>query len=1351
MLFSSSPRPDTLVAKMPGGSAGGVDVGSLNYREMQNLAKEFGRTDSGNHQLVPSNVKKDALRANLASVLAERSVNQQQPPPAASPSPTKPKRSPKKSLGVAALGAQLNFNPAMMMMGGPRPGGGIGAALRGKGLAPTVSAPPQPLRKLEHPTLKRARRSVRRSQPARRRRSSAATAGCVHQVVEAILEMKHRGGSSRAQIAAHIEAMHGVAPAEIELNMALKQDTFLQHNGLFKLSEDYVPARRPRSESLVESMKAVIEEEPDEEGGSDASAGQSLVERMKAAKAVQAGAMATPSAATEPSTAAALQVEGEASDLDDDFVAFASNYHRTSGSDTTEATEVSETPKAPEVSEPTETATAVVELAMEATAGQETATEESADAAAAAEAEAEAQAKAEAQAEAQAEAARLATEEAATAARIAQEAEAEAEAKAEAARIAAQEEEARAVAAEAEEEIRLAQEKATAEAARIEEEGKAVAALAEAARMEEEQAAAAAAEAQAQAQAEEAARLATEKEAEQQAAAEAEAEAEAVRVAAEEKAAKEQAEAEAKAEAEAVAKATAEVEAEAEAARAAAAEAEVADIVSEIAEAAAHAIVLEEEEEEAARVAVAIEAAAKAKAEAEAEAEAARITCMQEQAAAAAAVEQEANRVEEEKAAAEAAAEAEAEAAQIVEEQAAAAAAAEQEIIRVTEEKAAAEAEAEAEAARVAKENAEAEAARIAAAEQEEEASRQAAAEAEETAARIAQKEQAALDAAATAAADADAAVEDEDEEEDFVTPPPRACSQLPSGIPRLRHLWRLENEQKLTSPGRGAPTPGKWLGVKTPAPPAAAPAPAAAVIEKDSPAAAAAPPAAADDRKVKKQKQQKPRAQQTNKAKPKTTIKKTTSAGSANGSSGGTFVVNTCAAKGGTLAMLNTLGDTQPAWKLHDGKDSNNKAAMRGSAFWVVTAEDAGRILSQKKPNQRLNRIPGAVELCRKVPFTQLMRKQAELGSDASSSSGVDSWYPQSWIIPGEEQDSELQAALKDAATASSGSTDGKAALILKPDGGHQGDGIYLITSAASLERRMPTLQQAHGESSAILQRYVAEPMLLGGKKFDLRLYVLVLSLSPLRVFVCKEGLVRCCTVDYEPVSAGNEASLSMHLTNYAVNKFDPSYQHAPTAGEQQQQGEEASNAGSKRTLSSVLSQLESEQGVDSTALWSRICDMLKESAGALTTSLIDTISNNEAGSDDSSSGVRQASVRDCFQLFGFDVLLDKEGNPHLLEVNDKPAMGYDSVQPLTDTAADTADSSNRCCPAVDESADVSAAGLRLKAAGRECKCAAHPRVHVHRPCSVDLAVKTVSPVLLSTLTGRHGHTHTHTPQLQP
>ena len=56
---------------MPGPSA--PDVAAMNYRELQEMAKGMGRTDSGNHQLVPSNVKRDALRANLERALADRS------------------------------------------------------------------------------------------------------------------------------------------------------------------------------------------------------------------------------------------------------------------------------------------------------------------------------------------------------------------------------------------------------------------------------------------------------------------------------------------------------------------------------------------------------------------------------------------------------------------------------------------------------------------------------------------------------------------------------------------------------------------------------------------------------------------------------------------------------------------------------------------------------------------------------------------------------------------------------------------------------------------------------------------------------------------------------------------------------------------------------------------------------------------------------------------------------------------------------------------------------------------------------------------------------------------------------
>lgn len=63
-------------------------------------------------------------------------------------------------------------------------------------------------------------------------------------------------------------------------------------------------------------------------------------------------------------------------------------------------------------------------------------------------------------------------------------------------------------------------------------------------------------------------------------------------------------------------------------------------------------------------------------------------------------------------------------------------------------------------------------------------------------------------------------------------------------------------------------------------------------------------------------------------------------------------------------------------------------------------------------------------------------------------------------------------------------------------------------------------------------------KPYLIDGYKFDLRIYVLLSGVNPMRIFIYKDGLARFATVQYEPPNANNLENLFMHLTNYAINK---------------------------------------------------------------------------------------------------------------------------------------------------------------------------------------------------------------------
>lgn len=84
-------------------------------------------------------------------------------------------------------------------------------------------------------------------------------------------------------------------------------------------------------------------------------------------------------------------------------------------------------------------------------------------------------------------------------------------------------------------------------------------------------------------------------------------------------------------------------------------------------------------------------------------------------------------------------------------------------------------------------------------------------------------------------------------------------------------------------------------------------------------------------------------------------------------------------------------------------------------------------------------------------------------------------------------------------------------------------------------------------------------QPFLIDGFKFDLRLYVLVTSIVPLRVFVYKDGLARFTTQLYREPTAANVGNVFLHLTNYAIQKHS----------EQFIRGDE--EAGTKRRVTTV------------------------------------------------------------------------------------------------------------------------------------------------------------------------------------
>ncbi|XP_055989719.1 tubulin polyglutamylase TTLL5 isoform X5 [Sorex fumeus] len=261
----------------------------------------------------------------------------------------------------------------------------------------------------------------------------------------------------------------------------------------------------------------------------------------------------------------------------------------------------------------------------------------------------------------------------------------------------------------------------------------------------------------------------------------------------------------------------------------------------------------------------------------------------------------------------------------------------------------------------------------------------------------------------------------------------------------------------------------------------------------------------------------------------------------------------------------------------------------------------------------QKVNHFPRSYELTRKDRlYKNIIRMQHTHGFKAFHI------LPQTFLLPAEY-----------AEFCNSYSKD-RGPWIVKPVASSRGRGVYLINNP----------NQISLEENILVSRYINNPLLIDDFKFDVRLYVLVTSYDPLVIYLYEEGLARFATVRYDQ-GVKNIRNQFMHLTNYSVNKKSGDYVSCDDP--------EVEDYGNKWSMSAMLRYLKQE-GRDTTALMAHVEDLI-----------IKTIISAElAIATACKTFVPHRSS--CFELYGFDVLIDSTLKPWLLEVNLSPSLACDA-----------------------------------------------------------------------------------------
>ena len=192
----------------------------------------------------------------------------------------------------------------------------------------------------------------------------------------------------------------------------------------------------------------------------------------------------------------------------------------------------------------------------------------------------------------------------------------------------------------------------------------------------------------------------------------------------------------------------------------------------------------------------------------------------------------------------------------------------------------------------------------------------------------------------------------------------------------------------------------------------------------------------------------------------------------------------------------------------------------------------------------------------------------------------------------------------------------------VLKPSTLSRGRGIQCVNNLKSV---FDCLNQEN-INGLVIQKYIENPLLIYGKKFDIRQWVLLTSLRPLTIWLWDDPYLRFSAEEY---NIDNFSNIYSHLTNNCIAKYSKKYNSNNKI------------EGDMWDIPQFQIYLKETYGKD---LWPKI----KEQILNIVLCSFDSVKNEIKYRENS------------FELFGLDVMFDNDLNAYLIEVNASPSMDY-------------------------------------------------------------------------------------------